>query len=241
MKKYIAEMLGTFILVFVGCGTIVFSAGTVGPVGIALAFGLGLTAAIYMVGHVSGAHLNPAVSLGFFASGRMSFKDLVEYILFQLIGASLASYVILLVVKGRGVPFDLLAEGLGQNTWGADTMFGFQMCSAIIFELVATFIFVRVILQVTKGECCVAGLIIGLTLAVLLLLGMQITGGSLNPARSFGPAIFVGGRALGHLWLFLVVPSIGGALAGLSSRFCCCCDTCEVAPKAATKKPAKKK
>ena len=223
MKKYIAELFGTFVLVFIGCGTVVFSAPYVGNIGIALAFGLALTAMAYAIGPVSGAHVNPAVTLGVLSAGRMSVKDAIGYIIFQFLGATIGASLVLLLISGHLTGYDVATQGLGENGWGEGYGSGYDIVSAAVFEFIATFIFVKVILKTTEGDLKIAGVVIGLTLMVLHILGIQITGVSVNPARSFGPALFVGGKAMCQLWLFLLVPSIAGILAGLCSRFCCNC------------------
>ncbi|MBO6290136.1 MAG: aquaporin [Alphaproteobacteria bacterium] len=231
MKKYIAELFGTFVLVFVGCGTVVFSAPYVGHVGIALAFGLALMAMVYAIGPVSGCHVNPAVTFGVFCAGRMKFVDVIGYVLFQLGGAALAAWLIkYMAVEGHINGYDL-ANGLGQNGWGENYAGGYTMTAAIIFEFIATFIFVKVILKTTECDLRIAGVVIGLTLAVMHILGLPITGVSVNPARSFGPAIMLQGEALQQLWLFLAVPSVAGILAGICSRCCACCCHCKCGDK----------
>ena len=221
MKKYIAELFGTFVLVFIGCGTVIFS--DTGVVGVALAFGLALMSMVYCIGPVSGAHVNPAVTLGVLTAGRMSLKDAIGYIIFQFIGATLGAAVLYYMVQGKINGYNIEIGGLGQNGWGLNYGGGYDMIPAMIFEFIATFIFIKVILKVTEGDLKIAGVVIGLTLAVLHILGLKITGVSVNPARSFGPAFFVGGQAMAQLWMFLVVPSIAGILAGICSRCCCCC------------------
>lgn len=223
MRKYIAELFGTFVLVFIGCGTAVFSAPYVGNVGISLAFGLALMAMVYAIGPVSGSHVNPAVTLGVWSAGRMGFKDVLGYIIFQFIGATLGAAVILYIANGHITGYDVAVSGLGQNGWGADYNSGYDIVSAAVFEFIATFIFIKVILKTTEGDLKIAGVVIGLTLAVIHILGIQITGVSVNPSRSFGPALFAGCKAMSQLWLFLLVPSVAGIFAGLSSRCCCCC------------------
>lgn len=234
MKKYLAEMFGTFVLVFIGCGTVVFSAETVGHLGIALAFGLAVVAMAYAIGPVSGAHVNPAVTLGVWSAGRMSGKDAWGYIVFQFIGAILGAAVLLLIASDHLSGFDAAVDGLGQNGWGANYGDGYGMTAALLFEFIATFIFVKVILKTTESNVEVAGLVIGLTLAVIHILGLQITGVSVNPARSFGPALFVGGQAMSQVWLFLIIPAVAGWWAG----FCPCGHG---ACKKETKKVTKKK
>ena len=230
MKKYIAELFGTFVLVFVGCGTVVFSAPYLDYVGIALAFGLALTAMAYCVGPISGAHVNPAVTLGVLTAGRMSLKDALGYIIFQFIGATLGAAVLYYMLSGKINGYSIALNGLGQNGWGENYGGGYNIVAAAVFELIATFIFVKVILKVTEEDLKIAGVVIGLTLAVLHILGLAITGVSVNPARSFGPALFVGGQAMAQLWLFLVVPSVAGILAGICSRCCHCCCGCNCGP-----------
>lgn len=226
MKKYIAELFGTFVLVLIGCGTVVFSAPFVGQIGIALAFGLAVMAMAYTIGSVSGAHVNPAVTLGVLSAGRMSLKDAIGYIIFQFIGATIGAAVLYYMVQGKLNGYNVAEFGLGQNGWGANYGSGYDMTTAIIFEFLATFIFVKVILKTTESDLKIAGVVIGLTLVVLHILGLRITGVSVNPARSFGPAFFVGGQAMAQLWLFLVVPAVAGIFAGICSRCCgcgCCC------------------
>jgi aquaporin Z len=219
-KKILAELLGTFILVFFGVGTAVVAGDKVGILGIAFAFGLGLIAAAYGIGPISGCHINPAVSLGVWAAGRMPAKDMFGYWLGQFSGAIVAAWVISIVAHGAGGGYDLAASGLGQNGWGAGYQGGYNMTSAILFEFIATLIFVVVILGSTQKSAPsgFAGLAIGITLVAIHITGIHITGVSVNPARSLGPALIVGGLALQQAWLFLLVPSIGGLAAGLLFR-----------------------
>ena len=220
-------MVGTFVLLFIGCGTGVFSGAEVGNVGIALAFGLALMAMIYAVGPVSGAHLNPAVTLAVYAAGRMKGRDVFGYIVFQLLGALLACSLITLIAYGNGSNFYPAVDGLAENGWGEGYAGGYNLLSAVLFEFIATFIFINVILRTTAAELKIAGVVIGLTLAVVHILGLPITGVSVNPARSFAPAVFVGGTAWNQLWMFLLVPSVAGLLAGLGCRFCNCDKECK--------------
>ncbi|MEE6206771.1 MAG: aquaporin [Alphaproteobacteria bacterium] len=223
MKKYISELFGTFVLVFIGCGTVVFSAPYIGNLGIALAFGLAVMAMVYAVGPISGAHLNPAVTLGVLTAGRINLKQAVGYIIFQFLGAILASFTIVSVLTGRLVGYDIDVQGLGQNGWGENYAGGYNADAAMLFEFIATFIFVKVILKTTETDLKIAGVVIGLTLTMLHIVGLPITGVSVNPARSFGPALLVQGQAWAQVWLFLLIPSVAGIVAGLTSRFCCCC------------------
>jgi aquaporin Z len=220
MKKYLAELVGTFILVLFGCGTAVVAGDKVGIVGIAFAFGLALIGAAYGIGPISGCHINPAVSLGVYVAGRMTIKDMIGYWVSQFAGAALAAVVLSVIVIGVGGGYDIAVKGLGQNGWGVGYQGEYSMVSAIVFEFVATLIFVIVILGSTQKSAPAgfAGLAIGITLVAIHLLGIHITGTSVNPARSFGPAVLVGGQALAQLWLFLLFPSLGGAVAGLLFR-----------------------
>lgn len=216
MKKIIAEVLGTFFLVFFGVGTAVICGASFGILPIAVAFGLSIVAAAYGLGAISGAHLNPAVSLGVLCAGRMTVAEFVQYVIAQVIGAILGALVIYLIATGKS-DYSVAVNGLGQNGFGAGYGGGYSLGAALIFEVVATFIFVTVILGVTGpgSTAGFAGLAIGLTLTAVHLVGINVTGTSVNPARSIGPALFVGGQALSQLWVFIVAPLVGGALAGI--------------------------
>lgn len=219
MKKYFAEFVGTFILVLFGCGVAVVAGDKVGIVGIAFAFGLALIGAAYGIGPISGCHINPAVSLGVCIAGRMSVKEMIGYWVGQFAGAIAAAGVLLVVAAGTA-GYNLAANGLGQDGWGTGYQGEYNMQSAILFEFVATLIFVIVILGSTQKSAPAgfAGLAIGITLVAIHLFGIHITGVSVNPARSLGPALFAGSHALSQVWLFLVFPSLGGAVAGLLFR-----------------------
>lgn len=216
MKKFIAELIGTATLVLFGCGTAVLAGAAVGHAGIAAAFGLAIVAMAYGIGPISGCHINPAVSFGAFVSGRMSAGEMVTYWIAQFMGAALGAGVLYMIATGKA-DYSLAENGLGQNGWGADYLGEYSMQAALVFEVVATFLFVTVILGATqpKAPAAMAGLAIGLTLWVIHLVGIQVTGVSVNPARSFGPALFTG---MDQLWLFLVAPLVGAALAGLMFR-----------------------
>jgi aquaporin Z len=220
MKKYFAELVGTFILVLFGVGTAVVAGGKVGIVGIALAFGLAQAAAIYGIGPISGGHVNPAVSFGVWTAGRMSAKDMIGYWAGQCAGAILASAVIWIIAIGVSGGYNAAVSGLGQDGWGPGYQGGYDLTTAIVFEFVATLLFVVVILGSTQKSAPAgfAGLAIGIALMMIHIFGISITGVSVNPARSLGPALFVGGKALAQLWMFLVVPSLGGIVAGLLFR-----------------------
>lgn len=219
LQKMSAEALGTFILVFFGCGAAVLMGAQIGMHGIAMAFGLAIVAAAYGLGAISGAHLNPAVTLGAVVAGRLPASEAVPYIAAQLVGATLGALIILLIASGQA-EYSLAENGLGQNGFGAGYLGEYTLGAAVIFEFVATFVFVMVILGATAGSAPAgfAGLAIGLTLAAIHLVGINVTGVSVNPARSFGPAIFVGGKALADLWVFIVAPIAGGVSAALVYR-----------------------
>lgn len=218
-KKFIAEVIGTFILVFFGCGAAVLMGEHIGMHGIAMAFGLSIVAAAYSIGHISGAHLNPAVSLGMVMAGKMTVPEMTTYILAQVAGAVLGAFCVLMIAQGKA-DYTVAANGLGQNGYGAGYLGEYNAAAAFLFEVVATFLFVTVILGATqaKAPAMMAGLAIGLTLAAIHLVGINVTGVSVNPARSFGPALFAGVGALADLWLFIVAPLAGGAAAGLVFR-----------------------
>ena len=214
MAKFVAEFVGTLTLVLFGCGAAVLGGEHVGQLGIALAFGFAIVAMAYGIGPVSGCHVNPAVSLAVFVAGRMEAKEMVLYWVAQFAGG-LAGAAILAVLAGGT---DL---GLGQNGWGPGYLGGYSLQAALVSEIVMTALFVIVILGATgpKANVAFAGLAIGITLAVIHIVGIQVTGVSVNPARSFGPAVLVGGPALAQLWLFFVAPAIGAILGALLFRF----------------------
>ncbi len=220
MKKPLAEFIGTFTLVLLGCGAAVIAGDLIGFAGISFAFGLALIGMAYGIGSVSGCHINPAVTLGVVAAGRMSFADAIPYMIAQVAGAIVAALVLIMIVTGQAGGHDVATAGLGQNGWGAGYNGEYSMRAAFIFEAVATFLFLVVILGATGAgaPAAIAGLAIGLALVVIHLVGINVTGVSVNPARSIGPALFVGGAALSQLWLFIVAPIIGAVAAGLLFR-----------------------
>lgn len=215
-KKMTAEALGTLILVLFGCGSAVLMGDKIGMHGIAMAFGLAIVAAAYGLGGMSGAHLNPAVTLGMVTAGRMGASEAAGYVVAQLVGAFAGALVLMIIASGKA-GYDVAVNGLGQNGYGAGYLGEYGLGAALVFEGVMTFLFVTVILGVTTGKAnaAVAGLAIGLTLAAIHLVGINVTGVSVNPARSFGPAVLVGGKAMADLWVFIVAPLAGGALAGI--------------------------
>ncbi len=216
MKKQIAEFIGTFTLVLIGCGSAVIAGADIGLTGISFAFGLALIGMAYGIGPVSGCHINPAVSLGAVAAGRMQMGEAISYIIAQVAGAIAAAAVLLLIASGKA-DYSVAENGLGQNGWGAGYLGEYTMVAAFVFEAVATFLFVVVILGATGSgaPAAMAGLAIGLTLVAIHLVGINVTGVSVNPARSIGPALFAGTGALSQLWLFIVAPIVGAVAAGL--------------------------
>jgi aquaporin Z len=223
MRKMVAEFIGTFTLVFFGVGAAVMAGmhDILGMSGISFAFGLALIGMAHGIGPISGCHINPAVSFGAVIAGRMTVFEMVRYWIAQVAGALLASIVILAIVKGRQEGYDLGANGLGQNGYGAGYNGGYTMFAALVFEFVATLLFVIVILGSTSpgAPTTMAGLAIGLMLVAIHLVGIQITGVSVNPARSIGPALLSGSAtAIAQLWLFIVAPMAGAAVAGVLFR-----------------------
>lgn len=219
MKKFVAEFIGTFTLVLFGCGAAVLAGfDIVGQLGIAFAFGLAIVAMAYGIGPISGCHVNPAVSFGVFAAGRMSLNEMLLYWAAQCLGAIVGAGA--LYVIASGADGYTIANALGQNGYDAHSPGGYTLQAGLVFEIVATFLFLVTILGVTQkgAPSQFAGLAIGLTLVVIHIVGIQVTGVSVNPARSLGPAVFVGGEALGQLWLFIVAPLIGAGIAGYLFR-----------------------
>ncbi|MEA5002625.1 MAG: MIP family channel protein, partial [Christensenella sp.] len=190
--------------------------GITGVVGIALAFGLSIVAMAYCIGNISGCHINPAVSFAMLISKRMSGKDFIGYVIAQVLGAILASAILMFIVNSADLG-GIATTGLGQNGFGEASAVGLSMGGAFVVEVILTFVFVMTILGVTSSEKMgsVAGIVIGLTLAFVHIIGIPLTGTSVNPARSLSPAIFMGGTALDQVWLFIVGPLVGAALAAL--------------------------
>lgn len=213
MKKYFAEMIGTMVLVLMGCGAAVFAGvpgqafGAIGTLGVAFAFGLSVVAMAYAIGKISGCHINPAITFGMLLSGRISGKDAVMYMIFQVVGAILGSAILYVLAKDSASTTTLT----GANAYT-------ELLPALVAETVFTFIFVLVVLGSTcKGPSeNLAGIAIGLTLVLVHIVCIPITGTSVNPARSIGPALFQGGAALSQLWLFIVAPMLGAAIAAFT-------------------------
>lgn len=212
MKKYLAEMVGTFVLTLLGCGAAVSlncGVNQASVIGTAIAFGLSVVAMAYTIGGISGCHINPAITLGVLLSGRMSGKDAAGYMIFQVIGAILASCVLFLIVS--------TSPGLAEGTTTGANVCNAGVANGLIVEIVLTMLFVLVVLGATSktngATNNFAGLAIGLSLILIHLVGIHYTGTSVNPARSIGPALFAGGQALSELWVFIVGPFVGAALA----------------------------
>ncbi|HLU87541.1 MAG TPA: aquaporin Z [Taishania sp.] len=221
MKKYLAELIGTFWLVLGGCGSAVLAAAFpevgIGLVGVSIAFGLTVLTIAYSFGHISGAHLNPAVTIGLWVGGKFQAKEIVPYICSQIIGALAAAGVLYVIATGNGSE----VGGFAANGYGDHSPGGYSMNAAIVTELIMTFIFLLVILGATdsKAPSGFAGIAIGLALTLIHLISIPVTNTSVNPARSISQAIFVGDWALSQLWLFIVIPIIGAAIAGLIYKF----------------------
>ncbi len=216
LTRYLAELLGTMILVLIGCGSAVIAGYYIQNVGIAFAFGLAVLAMVYTIGGVSGCHINPAISISMWVAGKLSARDTGFYVLFQFIGAIIGAGILYGIAVGNP-SFSLATSGLGENGYGSASPGGYSLIAALIAEIVLTFIFVLVVHgstheRVPKGF---AGLSIGLSLVMIHLVAIPIDGTSVNPARSLGPALFAGTTALSQVWLFIAAPIIGGILAAL--------------------------
>ena len=219
-QKYVAEAIGTFWLTFAGCGSAVIAAGFpqvgIGLLGVALTFGLSVVTMAYAIGHISGAHLNPAVTVGLAAGGRFPAGQVLPYIVAQVIGAIVASAVLYMIASGAA-GFDL-AKGFASNGYGEHSPGHYNLVACLISEVVMTMVFLFIIMGSTHGKAPAgfAPLAIGLTLTMIHLVSIPVTNTSVNPARSTGPALFVGGWAVEQLWLFWLAPIIGAAIAGIA-------------------------
>ena len=219
VQKGLAEFIGTFWLVFGGCGSAVLAAAFpevgIGLLGVSLAFGLTVVTMAYAIGHISGCHLNPAVTVGLWAGGRFAARDIPLYVAAQVLGAIVAAFLLWHVAAGNPA-FDLATNGLAANGYDAGSPGGYDMRSAVIIEILLTAFFVWIIMGSTDGRAPAgfAPLAIGLGLALIHLISIPVTNTSVNPARSTGPALVVGGLALQQLWLFWVAPLVGGAIGG---------------------------
>lgn len=224
MKKYAAEFIGTLSLVLFGCGAAVVAGTGVGAVsglgllGISFAFGLAVVVMAYSIGNISGCHINPAISISMLVAGKLSAKDTAGYVVAQILGAIAGSGILYVLISGQAGFSGLGDWALGSNGWGEGYLGEYNTMAAFVAEVVFTFLFLFVIFATTSkfGNSTMAGLAIGLTLVLIHLVAIPITGTSVNPARSIGPALFSGGVALAQVWLFVVAPIIGGVLAALA-------------------------
>lgn len=219
MKKYVCEFIGTAVLVLFGCGSAAIAGGILGTVGIALAFGLSVVAMSYVIGNISGCHVNPAVSLAMLINKKMDAKDFTCYVIAQILGAIAGIAILYTIMINSGLEIDV--QGLGANGFDTASSVNLSMIGAIITEVVLTFVFIFTVLGVTSDEKenSVTGIVIGLALALVHIVGIPLTGTSVNPARSLAPALFLGGEALEQVWVFIVAPLVGAALAAVVYKF----------------------
>lgn len=224
-SKYLAEFFGTMVLVLMGCGSAVIAGANgstgVGLLGISFAFGLSVVAMAYAIGHISGCHINPAISIGMVVAGRMKMGEALGYIVAQVIGALAGAGLLMLIASGK-TGYSVAANGLGQNGYDAASPGGYNMMAGFVAETVFTFIFLLVIFGSTSTKNIhggFAGLAIGLSLVLIHITGIPVTGVSVNPARSIGPAIFVGGTAISQVWLFIAAPILGSVLSAVVWRY----------------------
>ncbi len=225
LSKYAAEFFGTLVLVLMGCGSAVIAGanGTtgVGLLGIAFAFGLSVVAMAYAIGHISGCHINPAISIGMVVVGRMKAGEAAGFIVSQILGALAGAFILMLIANGKA-DYSIAVNGLGQNGYDAASPGKYNMISGFIAETVFTFIFLLVIFGSTSTKNIhggFAGLAIGLSLVLIHITGIPVTGVSVNPARSIGPALLVGGVAISQLWLFIAAPILGSVLSAIAWRY----------------------
>ena len=216
MKKYICELIGTMILVLFGCGTAVMTDADI--VATSLAFGLSVVSLAYVIGNISGCHINPAISFAMFLDKRMSGKEFIKYVIAQILGAIIGALLLALIINNVFNLGHYTQTGLGQNGFGK---YSIDLFGSFLVETILTFVFIFTVLGVTKDKKkdSVAGIVIGLTLAFVHLLGIKLTGTSVNPARSIGPAVILGGEALKQVWLFILAPLCGSTLAAFTYRF----------------------
>ena len=219
MKKYVCEFIGTAVLVLFGCGSAAIAGTYLGTAGIALAFGLSIVAMAYVIGNISGCHINPAVSLAMAINKKMTWKEFGYYVLAQVLGAIFGITILFAITKSCGI--DVAVQGLGANGFGTESKVGVNVWGALVTEIILTFVFIYTILGVTSDESksSIAGIVIGLTLAFVHIMGIPLTGTSVNPARSLAPAIFMGGIALKQVWVFILAPCLGSALAAYTFRY----------------------
>jgi aquaporin Z len=217
MNRYVAEFVGTFVLVFASCGSAVLAGDKIGFLGVALAFGLSLLAMVYAIGPISGCHINPAVTVGILITRKMDAKYTAGYIVAQILGAIVASALLLLIVKGAPTGYDPAVAGFAANGYGEHSPGHYNLLSAFLVEIVLSFFLVFTVLGATdiKAPVGFAGIAIGFVLTLIHLVGIPVTNTSVNPARSIGPAVFVGGWALSQLWLFIIAPLIGAVISAV--------------------------
>lgn len=219
MKKYIAEFIGTLVLVLFGCGSAAIAGDSLGVLGIAFAFGLSIVAMAYVIGNISGCHVNPAVSLAMLINKKMSFKDFIFYVIAQILGAFAGIGILYGIMACAGM--NIAEVGLGANGFGELSAVNLNVWGAIIVEVILTCVFIYTILGVTSDDKkgSVAGIVIGLCLTFVHILGIKLTGTSVNPARSLAPAVILGGEALKQVWVFILAPFIGSAIASIVYMF----------------------
>lgn len=221
MKRYVCEMLGTFIVVLFGCSSVAFSEGIFGLVEVALVFGLAYGAMYYALQDISGAHFNPAVSLATYMTGRLSLNDFWWYTVSQIVGAILASGTVKGIIHLSSY-LDLISEyEIGQNGYGIASAVGLSLLGALVVEFLLSFTFIIVWLGVRSSKAAnhLTGLVVGLTITFIYIVGLPLTGAGINPARSIGPAMVLGGLALRQLWVFIIAPFAGAAIAALFWNF----------------------
>jgi aquaporin Z len=220
-RRGIAEAVGTFVLVFGGVGSAVIAGEAIGALGVAFAFGLSLLAMAYAVGPISGCHINPAVTAGLLVSKKINMREAIEYWIAQVVGAILAAFALWIIVKAKSGGYDLTENGFGANGYGDHSPDGYPLGAVLLAEVILTAILVFTVLAATDriANVAFAGIPIGLVLTLIHLVGIPISNTSVNPARSIGPAVFVGDWALEQVWLFIAAPLIGGVLGSLLHRF----------------------
>jgi aquaporin Z len=220
MKKYTAEMIGTLALVLIGCGSAVIAGKYIGYYGIAFAFGLTVLAMVYAIGSISGCHINPAITVAMWVAGKIKGKDAIGYVIAQCVGGIIGAGILWAIASGLD-GYSRVVDGLGQNGFGIHSPAGYSLAACFIAEVVLTALFLFVIFGATHKDAPkgFAGIAIGFALVLIHLVGIPITGTSVNPARSLGPAVFVGGDAISQVWLFIVAPIIGGIIAAFIWKY----------------------
>ncbi len=220
MRKYLAEFIGTFVLVLFGCGSAVIAGEKIGFLGISFAFGLAVLVMVYSIGNISGCHINPAITIAMLVARKIRVKDTIFYIIAQCIGAIVASAILFAIAKGKA-DYSLAINGLGQNGYDAHSPMGYSLGSCFLAETLLTGLFLFVIFGATslKAPAGFAGIPIGITLTLIHIVGIPVTGTSVNPARSLGPALLVGGEALSQIWLFLAAPVLGAIISAIIWKY----------------------